>query len=1760
MRKRIHLLCMLLVGAVALRAADTDAVVRLLERIGGAGTAERFELVVDKSLAENGKDVFVIAPGDGKPCIKGNTVLSLSTGVNWYLNHVAHVNLAWNQLTTDLSSVALPVPDREEKHVSTADYRYYLNYCTFSYSMAFWTWERWEQEIDWMALRGINMPLALVGADVVWRNVLLELGYTDTEINDFVAGPGFQAWWLMNNMEGWGGPNKSWWYERQEKLAKNILTRMRELGMTPVLPGYSGMAPSNVSSKLGWQVSDPGSWCYFRRPAFIVPTSDNFTRMAELYYKHLEALMGVSPYYSMDPFHEGGNTSGVDLPAAYTAIQREMDKVNPDAKWVIQSWNENPRRECLQTIKPGKLVVLDLFSDGTPKWGNYGEHEFVYCMLHNFGGRVGMHGRLAKTMDGYHEAMQTKPACMKGVGATPEGIETNPVLYDALFELPWRSQCTADEWLAEYVKARYGTEGCTEAAEAWALLNRSAYNCQTGQQGTTEPVICARPNLTVNSVSTWSSARIYYDKEDIIQAAARLLKAKEQLSGVNYRYDLVDVVRQAVTDRANGLLKQVKAAYDAGDKSDFQFKKDQFLQLILDQDRLLATCPEFRLGRWTQMARDVTDEAVGASGDKNWMEWNARTQITVWGPRSSANSGGLHDYSNREWSGLLKDFHYERWKTYFDNLTAGTAQPDWFAVEEAWTKDYTKQYTARAEGDAVAVAQEVFDRYFARFGGEGDAHYFAYGEEADMRATVSFRGWRGEAFTSPVGLPDGVEGKLSVDLNNNGLYDAGETFDGLTFAVPKQATTAAVRALLTLTDSTKITFTLVIADRVTEPRTVTVKTADAGTGTVAIRGAEGNSITTMDDVTLTATAAAGYDFTSWTNAAGEVVSRSATFTYYGKADETFTAHFLVNKWGQPEENKSEWSTINDYQQYVSEMTFTRKGQEAKVIYTTSACPENLFVTVPEVVDVARGGSFRLDWQDPNGSGLSYCRLSAYIDLDNDGEFTGQDELVALMGNKNTTNPSLSKNGFRILLPLDMPVGLTHVRLRFDGAWTGGWDSVTDAKPAKAATVRMVYDVLVNVTEHAATPVQIQAKSANELAGTATISGRGDETLAQPGERIILQAQPQNGYRFDHWEDEYGRTVSTEANYSFVPAESGVFTAYFRTALPDVLTLGDWKVRYTEQNGAITLTEAVEGTGALVIPETYSEGTETYPIVALGADFLSGNEEVTSLSLPSSVVDLGVSHKHTIYRNAWNGEGTTNRIFTPESPIPGNEEWTLYLEAVTDGSSFNTWGSGLLATGSDALASSYNGGFQFYWAKNGNLVVKFAGESDKKEFGHTAGSGSLSVVMHHGADGRVTLTVTNVAGASETYERNGVNLNDITQFSSSIPAGVNVTELRIDQPGRADALLFGGCTRLQRIDVDKANAAYSSTDGVLYDAAGKTLLRCPEGRTVRALSLPETLSVVGSNAFCDVRGVERIVPAEALPETEPNAFLRAELVCEVTPQMAASCPQGWEMPLLVTVAGGQTAESEGLDGVSVVEIQADDFTSGALDADKIGASRWYTRAFGTERFYPIYFPADVTETVAVTDNEYAGVNIADHFVLYTYDGTSFVKADVATGTTVLAGAYLLALQKGAASVFTFRMDGAQIGDAGSVFTGNGSLARVTTDEYTYLYTGASNRFVPAGFTGSVAPFVAFMRMEDSDRPDYIPGVDDTQVGISATESSVVAISVTEHTLWVTGPVCKVAVYAVSGETVYRGEPGCIVLPSAGVYVVEVDGKRMKLSVN
>lgn len=194
-----------MLAAVACLAAVTGwgrtapAVDSLLERIDN-GLSKKILVEVDTTAKNDKGDWFCIGSKDGKPLVTAGNDLSAAAGVNHYLKYYAGVHLCWGNMHAHIGD-SLPVPTAQECHSCRADLRYYLNYCTHSYSMAFWDWERWQEEIDWMALHGINMPLAITGTETVWRNVLRRLGYPDDKIGEFVAGPGFQAWWLMNNLE-----------------------------------------------------------------------------------------------------------------------------------------------------------------------------------------------------------------------------------------------------------------------------------------------------------------------------------------------------------------------------------------------------------------------------------------------------------------------------------------------------------------------------------------------------------------------------------------------------------------------------------------------------------------------------------------------------------------------------------------------------------------------------------------------------------------------------------------------------------------------------------------------------------------------------------------------------------------------------------------------------------------------------------------------------------------------------------------------------------------------------------------------------------------------------------------------------------------------------------------------------------------------------------------------------------------------------------------------------------------------------------------------------------------------------------------------------------------------------------------------------------------------------------------------------------------------------------------------------------------------
>jgi len=674
------------------RALGTpNPVAGLLERID-PGASER----ICTELCAGAEPFFEIDSRGGRPVIRGDSYVHIATGLNWYLKHHCGIHLSWNRMAAALPPV-LPLPASKERHTAPGlDFVYDFNYCTFSYSMAFWDWDRWQQELDWMALHGVDLPLAAVGDECVWRNFLLRLGYSADEAAAFIAGPAYLAWFEMNNIESWGGPLPEGWFACQETLQRQILARMKEWGMRPVLPGYSGMVPHDAPEKLGLDAPSQGYWNNIPCPSILSPSDSRFAEVAALYYEEQERLFGKADFYSMDPFHESGNAGGVDFAKAGLAVLEAMKKASPESVWVIQSWGENPRSEMLAALPKGDVLVLDLFSECRPKFSRMEGHDWLFCLLQDFGGRTGLHGRMGELTENYALARET--GGLRGIGYTMEAVGSNPVMFELMSELPWRENLSLEDWVRDYAFARYGVRD-SDLEEAWRLLSTSIYDARrpNNQQGPLESAFCARPSWDALLVYARSKAERYYDPRAVRRAAALMLSAADRFRGNdNFEYDLVDVVRQAVADWGRERL--------------YARDKDAFLEGLRAQDRLLGSRKEWMVGAWIAQALDKAEAvAPGDAAVRALFERNARMQITTWGDRACADGGKLHDYAYKEWNGLLSDYYLPRWLAFFEaeeRESGSGASTDWYALEAPWALR-TDPYPAEPVSDPVATAREV---------------------------------------------------------------------------------------------------------------------------------------------------------------------------------------------------------------------------------------------------------------------------------------------------------------------------------------------------------------------------------------------------------------------------------------------------------------------------------------------------------------------------------------------------------------------------------------------------------------------------------------------------------------------------------------------------------------------------------------------------------------------------------------------------------------------------------------------------------------------------------------------------------------------------------------------------------------------------------------------------------------------------------------------------------------------------------------------
>ncbi|XP_068117964.1 alpha-N-acetylglucosaminidase [Hyperolius riggenbachi] len=709
---------------------QTVAVQDLLRRLIG-DRANEFVVSVNSSLAgKDGLDTYQLSSLPGrKVAVVGSSGVAAATGCYNYLKYYCGCHISWSGVQLRVPS-PLPIVTSPVKVTTPNRFRYYQNVCTSSYSFVWWDWARWEKEIDWMALNGINMPLAFTGQEAVWQEVFLSLGLTQSEIDEFFTGPAFLAWGRMGNIHTWGGPLSSNWMQKRISLQTKIVERMRSLGMITVLPAFAGHIPSsllrvfpkaNVTRLGGWSNFD----CTYSCSYLLDPEDPLFQRIGILFMNELIRQFGTDHVYNADTFNEMTPTSSDPsyLSAVSNAIFKSMVTVDPGAIWMLQGWIfvnaqgfwKPPQVKALLHGAPiGRIIVLDLFAETVPVYQStesfYGQ-PFIWCMLHNFGGNHGLFGEVERINKGPFEALSFKNSTMVGTGLTPEGIEQNDMVYELMNEIGWRSEpFNLTDWISGYSDRRYGQKQ-PYARAAWQFLLSSVYNCTRTWKDHNHSPLVRRPSLKMNT-------DICYDQSSLYEAWKLMHSAAPFLANSStFLYDLVDVTREAVQLLVTEYYKEIKMAYENEDLEKLMTAGGLMVfDLLPELDNLLSSQPQFLLGRWLKSAKEMASTKEEAA----LYDMNARNQITLWGP-----TGNILDYANKQLGGLIKDYYHERWSLFLWCLVESlntevpfhqeTFNEAVFAVEKAFITN-GKTYSFTPAGDTIVLAKNIFLKYYPKGG------------------------------------------------------------------------------------------------------------------------------------------------------------------------------------------------------------------------------------------------------------------------------------------------------------------------------------------------------------------------------------------------------------------------------------------------------------------------------------------------------------------------------------------------------------------------------------------------------------------------------------------------------------------------------------------------------------------------------------------------------------------------------------------------------------------------------------------------------------------------------------------------------------------------------------------------------------------------------------------------------------------------------------------------------------------------------------
>ncbi len=658
-------LAIALMAAMAVEASDITEASDLAKRISPRLAQKVTFKLIPSTTGDH--DVFTLESQGSKVVIAGNNANSMAVGLNRYLNRYCKTTVSWyGDIAVDLPSTLPDVPVRETVEARVPQ-RFFLNYCTFGYTMPFWDWADWERFIDWMALNGINMPLAITGQEAVWYNVWTRMGMTDEEVRGYFTGPVYLPWHRMANIDAWCGPLPKEWLDGQAELQKKIVARERALNMRPVLPAFAGHVPRRLKEMYpNADIKAMSTWDEFEEPyrTFFLNSEDPlYAKIQKMFLEEQTRMFGTDHIYGIDPFNEMDPPSFEPeyLNKISRHIYSSLTAVDPKAEWLQMGWflyyqrkdyTPERARAMLTGVPKGKMTMLDYYCEYKEMWrdldGFFGQ-PYIWCYLGNFGGNSNIQGNVKQAGEKLEAALKEGGSNLVGIGSTLEGLEVQQFPYEYIFEKAWDFKKTDDQVVNELADRHAGTESLA-VRHAWKVLYDSVLNIRpTTFCG---PLPCQYPELDKEH----GRCAIRYNPEMLLEAWNSLLEQREITTDA-MTIDMIWIGRQLLGDLFLIDKRTLDNAYHNRDYMTMQKMAVEMATILSYMDVLNDKHPFCTVQKWIEQARDL-----GIAPEvKDYYEMNARRLVTTWG-------GDLNDYACRNWGGLLSAYYAQRWFVYLEEM------------------------------------------------------------------------------------------------------------------------------------------------------------------------------------------------------------------------------------------------------------------------------------------------------------------------------------------------------------------------------------------------------------------------------------------------------------------------------------------------------------------------------------------------------------------------------------------------------------------------------------------------------------------------------------------------------------------------------------------------------------------------------------------------------------------------------------------------------------------------------------------------------------------------------------------------------------------------------------------------------------------------------------------------------------------------------------------------------------------------------------